>query len=224
MVLGTCIVVGYQWQSLFNVAVYLLVEGCQCAAFILGSNRCFGTCGIGQSQVFAGRRWVVGHAKGVGKGQCSVCAAQQCFAFRGHQFTVVALLFYRLEGRVGRRHGHVQAVPQFLRRFRLLCLGDVAPRVGLVVKSSVASPARYVELVGIVRIQFCQIGRVVVGVGRNEVFLYFLFIVQLHAVVGQLVEKLVARTDAQRCCGQQHKYVDVLLIHNCFFYLFINRI
>ena len=91
----------------------------------------------------------------------------------------------------------IVCVPELLRGLLLADLGDIAPAIGLLLEGADSAPRGVVVLVAIVGVHLQQVGCMGIGISRYEELRRILWGVQLHTVVGVLVEVLTAAREEQ---------------------------
>ena len=91
----------------------------------------------------------------------------------------------------------IVCVPELLRSLLLADLGDIAPAISLLLEGADSAPRGVVVLVAIVGVHLQQVGCVGIGISRYEELRRILWGVQLHTVVGVLVEVLTAAREEQ---------------------------
>ena len=151
-----------------------------------------GLLGIGEAEVLGSRLGGVGLAEDISQLEHGVGAAELSLCYLRAVLIFVLGLADVLEYLVADGDGRVVGVPELLGRLLLADLGDVRPAVGLLLEGAIGTPVRVVLLVRVVRVHLQQVGGVPLGVGRDEELGRVARAMQLHAVVGVLVEVLAA--------------------------------
>ncbi len=193
------VVVRDQGNAGLDIGGDMLVDILQIVAHVGRVERGLGCIQIGDAQIFGGLLGVIGQAVEHRQAEVGIGAAEQRFALGGQQLDGRAEVLDGLQGGIGHADAVVVGLPGV----------DVAVVFGLVHVHPVAvvvesrahaasGVVRLARIVVVVRSEFAHDDVAAAGIGRHEQLVDFLRRIQLGAVIGQLVEKIVARAERHR--------------------------
>ena len=205
-------------QTFGDVLVDVGIKLGQRATLISNARAVFRFRGVRQTQVRSCRCGSVGFAEHVGQAEHGIGAAQLGLAALGAESRLVLLFADEAQHLIGRVDREIVGVPNHLRRFVFAHVGDVVPLVGFALEAIHFCPRRREMAIRVVRIHFEQVGRVHLRVGRGEELCQVIGRAKLHALVGILVQIVIARgqrAGSAQCGGTQEERSNIMFHANC---------